>query len=99
MLTLEESLEGKTKRNGESVRLINEPGTKWEYSGGGYTLAQLLLEEKTKERFSSYMKEHIFKPLGLIHTNYEWTAEMKSKSATAYVIYYKESPALQFRRP
>ena len=41
----------KTKRNGEGVRLINEPGTKWDYSGGGYTLAQLFLEEKTKEKF------------------------------------------------
>lgn len=84
LLTLEESLEGKTKRNGESVRLINEPGTKWEYSGGGYTLAQLLLEESTKEKFAAYMKKHVFKPLGLVHTNYEWTEEMKSNSATAY---------------
>lgn len=84
LLTLEESLEGKTKRNGESVRLINEPGTKWEYSGGGYTLAQLLLEENTKENFAAYMKKHVFKPLGLVHTNFEWTEEMKSNSATAY---------------
>lgn len=84
LLTLEESLEGKTKRNGESVRLINEPGTKWEYSGGGYTVAQLLLEENTKENFAAYMKKHVFNPLGLVHTNYEWTEEMKSNSATAY---------------
>lgn len=84
LLTLEESLEGKTKRNGESVRLINEPGTKWKYSGGGYTLGQLLLEEKTKENFAVYMKRHVFKPLGLIHTNYEWTEEMMPNSATAY---------------
>lgn len=33
LLTLEESLKGKTKRNGETVHLINEPGTKWDYSG------------------------------------------------------------------
>ncbi|TKC62110.1 beta-lactamase family protein [Pedobacter hiemivivus] len=84
LLTLEESLEGKTKRNGESVRLINEPGTKWEYSGGGYTLAQLLLEENTKKNFAAYMKKYVFKPLGLMHTNYEWTEEMMSNSATAY---------------
>jgi len=84
LLSLEESLNGKTKRNGESVRLINEPGTKWEYSGGGYTLAQLLLEEKTKEKFADYMKKNVLKPLGLIHTNYEWTEEMMASSATAY---------------
>lgn len=84
LLTLEESLDGKTKRNRESVRLISEPGTKWEYSGGGYTLAQLLLEEKTKEKFADYMTKNIFKPLGLNHTNYQWTDEMKAGSASAY---------------
>jgi CubicO group peptidase (beta-lactamase class C family) len=84
LLSLEESLSGKTKRNGESVRLINEPGTKWEYSGGGYTLAQLLLEEKTKETFAYFMRKNVFQPLGLMHSNYEWTEEMKANSATAY---------------
>ena len=84
LLTLEESLNGKTKRNGEMVRLIYEPGTKWEYSGGGYTLAQLLLEERTKEKFADYMKKNILEPLGLTHTNYEWTEKMKLSSATAY---------------
>ncbi|WP_336959005.1 serine hydrolase domain-containing protein [Chryseobacterium contaminans] len=84
LLSLEESLSGKTKRNGESVRLISEPGTKWEYSGGGYTLAQLLLEERTKEKFADYMKKNVFEPLGLNHTHYEWTEGMLASSATAY---------------
>ena len=84
LLSLEESLNGKTKRNGETVHLISEPGTKWEYSGGGYTLAQLLLEEKTKQDFANYMKQNIFLPLGMKNTNYEWTEEMKANSATAY---------------
>ncbi len=84
LLTLEESLNGKTKRNGESVRLVSEPGTAWDYSGGGYTLAQLLLEEVTKEEFAEYMKKNVFQPLGLIHTNYEWTEEMITNAATAY---------------
>jgi len=84
LLSLEESLNGKTKRNGESVYLINEPGTKWDYSGGGYTLAQLFLEERTKEKFADYMKKNVFQPLGLVDTNYDWTEEMKVSSATAY---------------
>lgn len=84
LLSLEGSLNGKTKRNGESVYLINEPGTKWAYSGGGYTLAQLFLEERTKEKFADYMKKNVFQPLGLVDTNYDWTEEMKVSSATAY---------------
>ncbi|MFP3833607.1 serine hydrolase domain-containing protein [Chryseobacterium sp. SIMBA_028] len=84
LLSLEESLSGKTKRNGESVYLISEPGTKWEYSGRGYTLAQLILEEKTNEKFADYMKKNVFKPLGFNRTSYEWTSEMMASSATAY---------------
>lgn len=84
LLSLEQSLNGKTKRNGETVHLISEPGSKWEYSGGGYTLAQLLLEEKTKHDFSSYMKQNVFLPLGMKNTSYEWTEEMLKNSATAY---------------
>jgi len=84
LLSLEESLNGKTKRNGETVHLISEPGTKWDYSGGGYTLAQLLLEERTNQSFATYMKNNIFLPLGMKNTNYEWTAEMMATSATAY---------------
>jgi CubicO group peptidase (beta-lactamase class C family) len=84
LLGLEASLNGKTKRNGESVHLISEPGTTWDYSGGGYTLAQLLLEEKTKDTFAAYMKNNVFQPLGLHHTSFDWTAAMKAHSATAY---------------
>jgi len=84
LLSLEESLNGKTKRNGETVHLISEPGTKWNYSGGGYTLAQLLLEEKTNQNFSTYMTNNIFLPLGMKHTSYEWTTEMMATAATAY---------------
>ena len=84
LLPLEASLLGKTKWSGESVSVILEPGTKWKYSGGGYTLAQLLLEERTKETFAEYMKKNVFRPLGLNHSNYEWTEQMKASSATAY---------------
>lgn len=84
LLSLEESLNGKTKRNGETVHLISEPGTKWDYSGGGFTLAQLLLEERTNQSFATYMKNNIFLPLGMKHTNFEWTAEIMANSATAY---------------
>lgn len=84
LLSLEESLNGKTKRNGETVHLINEPGTKWQYSGGGYTVAQLLLEETTKKGFSEYMKENVFLPLRMKNTSYEWTEDMMGNSATAY---------------
>jgi CubicO group peptidase (beta-lactamase class C family) len=47
------------------VRVGLAPGTKWKYSGGGYTLLQLVIEEVTGEAFESYMQRAVFRPLGM----------------------------------
>ena len=49
-----------------------EPGSEFKYSGGGYTLLQLLTEEVSGQSFASYMKESVFEPLGMIHSTYVW---------------------------
>ena len=63
--TLEESLSGKTNGPG-AVYLIMEPGTQWRYSGGGYTLAQLIVEEVTGESFEDYVRDAVLRPLGMV---------------------------------
>ena len=47
------------------VRVGLAPGTKWQYSGGGYTLLQLMIEEASGEVFESYMQRVVFQPLGM----------------------------------
>jgi len=47
------------------VRVGIAPGTAWRYSGGGYTLLQLLVEEVSGEPFEAYMKRAVFEPLGM----------------------------------
>ena len=47
------------------VRAGMAPGTKWKYSGGGYTLLQLLVEEVSGDSFGSYMRRAVFQPLGM----------------------------------
>lgn len=47
------------------VRVGIAPGTEWRYSGGGYTLLQLLVEEVSGESFESYMRRAVFEPLGM----------------------------------
>ena len=47
------------------VRVGIAPGTEWRYSGGGYTLLQLLIEEVTGETFESYMQRAVLQPLGM----------------------------------
>ncbi len=42
-----------------------EPGTRFKYSGGGFTLLQLVIEEVTDKSFNSFMKSEIFEPLDM----------------------------------
>lgn len=54
------------------VRVGIKPGGEFKYSGGGYTLLQLLVEEVSGQSFISYMKENIFIPLNMLHSSYVW---------------------------
>ncbi|MDO8288370.1 MAG: serine hydrolase domain-containing protein [Parvibaculum sp.] len=47
------------------TRVGAAPGTDWRYSGGGYLLLQLLIEEVTQEPFNDVMRRLVFQPLGM----------------------------------
>jgi CubicO group peptidase (beta-lactamase class C family) len=81
--TLEESLSGATNGAGD-VRLVHAPGSKWQYSGGGYTLAQLLIEEVGGRSFAEFMRSEVLLPLGMEHSDYRWTEEVARLAATPY---------------
>lgn len=81
--TLEQSLSGKTNGSG-AVYLTMEPGTRWQYSGGGYTLAQLIVEEVTHESFEDYMRETVLRPLGMTASDYQLSKELIARSSLAY---------------
>ena len=81
--TLEESLNGKTKGAG-AVKIIMEPGTKWQYSGGGYTVLQLIIEEVTKERFEDYMQKNILNALGMTNSSYTIDQKILNASSQEY---------------
>jgi CubicO group peptidase (beta-lactamase class C family) len=49
-----------------------KPGSEFKYSGGGYTLLQLLVEEVSGQSFASYMKENLFEPLSMLKSSYTW---------------------------
>ncbi len=47
------------------VRVGARPGSSWRYSGGGYLILQLVIEEVTHESFNDYMRRAVFAPLGM----------------------------------
>lgn len=52
------------------VRVGMEPGSKWQYSGGGYTLLQLLIEDVSGETFDGYVKRRVLAPLGMARSTF-----------------------------
>ena len=84
--SLEESLNGVNGpvRADEKVELIIAPNTKFKYSGGGYTILQLVIEEVTGQSFDRYMEKEIFKPLQMKNTSFRLTKDILKKSATPY---------------
>jgi CubicO group peptidase (beta-lactamase class C family) len=49
-----------------------EPASEWRYSGGGFTLLQLIVEEVSGQSFDTYMKTEIFQPLQMTSSFYVW---------------------------
>ncbi len=83
LLSLEDSLSGKG-RFGRGLRVIREPGSGWRYSGGGYTLAQLMVEEVTQDNFADYMKREVLLPLGMADSSFDCEARNQAAAATPY---------------
>lgn len=81
--TLEESLSG-IGGGSRPVELVNEPGIQYRYSGGGYNLLQLLIEEVTGEDFATFMKEEVLIPLGMSNSSFLWDEKLRTNTAKAY---------------
>ncbi|GJM10012.1 MAG: hypothetical protein DHS20C11_22880 [Lysobacteraceae bacterium] len=73
MQTLEASLANPNASSSDqdhSIVVGMPPGREFAYSGGGYTLLQLLIEEVSGERFESFMQHTVLDPLGMTDTTY-----------------------------
>lgn len=53
------------------VRVGIAPGGAFEYSGGGFTLLQLVVEEVSGQSFADYMRHVVFMPLGMTRSTYD----------------------------
>lgn len=84
--SLEESLAGENGpvRENVEVKVIHEPQTKFKYSGGGYTILQLLVEEVTGESFEEFMAKEVFDPLKMKQTSFTLDRSILRKSAKPY---------------
>ena len=56
----------------------------WRYSGGGYTLLQLLIEETTGQAFNDYLRDAVLLPLGMSRSTYVVDRALENNLAEFY---------------
>ncbi|MBL7994561.1 beta-lactamase family protein [bacterium] len=66
------------------VKVGQEPGSRWKYSGGGFTLLQLIVEETSGQSFNEFMTSHIFKPLNISSSTYILNDSLNSRLCEFY---------------
>ncbi|MBL8234506.1 MAG: beta-lactamase family protein, partial [Bryobacterales bacterium] len=71
MPTLTDILNGAAPANTKAVVADVEPGSKWRYSGGGYTVMQQLMMDRTGWSFPQIMERMVLARLGMKRSTYE----------------------------
>jgi CubicO group peptidase (beta-lactamase class C family) len=69
--TVPQVLDGLPPANTAPVRVDTFPGAISRYSGGGTTIAMLLVTDVTKEPFPQFMQTTVLGPAGMSHSTYE----------------------------
>ena len=68
--TVVQVLDGAAPANTAPVRVDVRPGSKYRYSGGGYTVMQLLIADVTGQPFETYMQSQVLDVLGMKSSTY-----------------------------
>ncbi len=68
--TLVQILDGAALANTPEVRVDLAPGTKFRYSGGGITIVQLALLDRTKRPYPDLLRDRVLAPLGMKHSTF-----------------------------
>ena len=83
--SLTDSLEGRIPRYDKPIEFQFAPGSDWQYSGGGYVIVQLALEDHFDRPLRDLTREKIFSPLRLDNTTMAQPGEPGFPSNAALV--------------
>jgi CubicO group peptidase (beta-lactamase class C family) len=86
MPTIRQVLQGTAPANSAAVVVDQRPGASFRYSGGGYTVAQLLMTDVTGKSFPEMMDKHVLRPLGMASSAYSQVlpAQLAQRAATGH---------------
>jgi CubicO group peptidase (beta-lactamase class C family) len=63
-----------------------EPGTKWVYSNHGFAALGQIVEDVTGLPLDRYLRDHVYRPLGMQHTDLIRSERVCPQLATGYVL-------------
>jgi CubicO group peptidase (beta-lactamase class C family) len=78
--TLEQTLANPRTSSGEptTIKVGVEPGREWRYSGGGYLVLELLIEEVSGEAFEAFIERRVLQPLAMTHSGYPTVGKVEN---------------------
>jgi CubicO group peptidase (beta-lactamase class C family) len=84
--SLQQVLDGASPANTAAVRVDLEPGTRFRYSGGGTTIAQLAIMDIEKKPYPDIARETVLAPLKMTNSTYSQPLpdDWRKKAATGY---------------
>ncbi len=95
--TLLEVLGGAGPANHPPIRVEAPPGSRWLYSGGGYTVLAQLIEDVTGEPMAGWMAANVLAPLGMQSSHFEQpSTDSRVVGATPAHLFGGATPAFRY---
>lgn len=78
------------------VKVGIQPNSDWKYSGGGFTLLQLIVEETSGQSFNDFMTTNLFKPLQMNSSTYILNDTLNNRICEFYNSDHTTAPHLYY---
>jgi CubicO group peptidase (beta-lactamase class C family) len=82
--TVQQILDGVRPANNPPIRVNIVPGSMFRYSGGGYTVMQLLLAETAGQPFAAVLQKTVLEPIGMRDSTYQQPLPAPLRSRAAF---------------
>jgi CubicO group peptidase (beta-lactamase class C family) len=84
--TLLQVLAGTKPANSAAIVVDTPVGSRWRYSGGGFSIVQQVIEDETGKPFAQAARELVLEPFGMKHSTFvqPLPADLRDKAATGY---------------
>ena len=84
--TLLQALDGRPPANSGRVQVERMPGSKREYSGGGYLVVQQLIADVTGDSFPVALRRLVLDRIGMTHSTFDqqWPDDWNARAATGH---------------